>query len=546
MIDAHQWLAHDPDPKTRAELEHLLAADHDAAAERFAARLVFGTAGIRGAQGAGPNRMNRLTVRRLGAGVAQYLGAGASVVIGFDARRNSDVFAQDLAAVLSRAGIGVQMLPEPTPTPVLAFSVLELGTDLGLMVTASHNPPADNGCKVFLADGAQLRAPVDTEIDALIEAAPLPPVDIVADPELVEVLDGSIQRRYESTVAAVVGDLAHPPPVVAYTALHGVGDATLQRAFAAAGLPAPHSVPEQQEPDPAFPTVTFPNPEEPGAMDLVIALADEIGADLAIANDPDADRFAAAIPDGDAWRSLSGDEVGAVLCRHVLDRTAGDDRLVVSTVVCSSLVDKIARAAGVAHKSTLTGFKWIMAEAYADPTLRPVLAYEESLGYALTDAVHDKDGISAALAFVALTAELAADGRSVADLLAELAVEHGLHTTLSESVRFDGFDGVARAGALVNRLRADPPSELDGRTVTGFADYAEGADGLPATNMIRLVLDDRVRLLLRPSGTEPKLKMYFEQVDRVADVAEVPVARDRARTELDELASALQRILTTP
>lgn len=539
-----EWLAADPDPTTRAELESLVAAG-DAAAldDRFGARLVFGTAGIRGAQGAGPNRMNRVTVRRMVAGVAAHLGPGATVVIGYDARHNSDVFARDAADVLAAAGITALLIDGHVPTPVLAFAVPRHRADLGLMVTASHNPPADNGCKVFLADGAQLRSPVDTEIEAAIGAVPLPP-RVLPPPS-----GGSVRSLGSEVVDAYVEAIADAVPVpdagavrAAYTPLHGVGRPVFEAVFTAAGLPVPVSVPSQADPDPDFPTVSFPNPEEPGAMDAVVALAQRDRCHLAIANDPDADRLAVAVPLADGtWRTLTGDEVGALILDAVLAATSGPDRKVVSTVVCSSLVATMAAAHGLQHRETLTGFKWIMAEAYADPASTPVLAYEESLGYAATPIVRDKDGISAALWFMQLTGALMARGATPAGRLDELAVEHGLHATRSTSIRFDGPGAVDQAGAAVDALRAAPPADIGGRRVVEIRDYVAGGT-LPPTNLLRIDLEDDIRVLVRPSGTEPKTKLYLEQVIPVPEVIAVEPARRAAWDTLDTVAAEMAAV----
>ncbi|MFN3218948.1 MAG: phospho-sugar mutase [Acidimicrobiales bacterium] len=538
---ARAWMAVDPDPVTRAELQALIdAGDTEGLAERFDGRLRFGTAGIRGVQGAGPNRMNRVVVRRMAAGVGSWIGPGARAVVGYDARPNSDVYAHDLAAVLASLGVEAMILPTVVPTPVLAYAVRELRTTVGLMVTASHNPPADNGVKVFLADGAQLRAPHDAEIERSIDAAPLvgPTVDEPLPPGSVTVLDRYVIDRYVDDIAHSVERPFSGSLMVAYTPLHGVGRATLEAVFDATGLPAPVVAADQAEPDGTFPTVAFPNPEEPGAMDSLIATAIAAGADLAIANDPDADRLAVALPEGDRWRVLTGDEVGALLADRMLAVTSGPDRIVVSTVVCSSLVEKIATAAGVRHQTTLTGFKWIIGSAYADVRYRPVLAYEESLGYACTADVRDKDGISAALRFVELTEALAERGITPLRRLDELAVEHGLHATRAFSVRFDGAGAVQAAGAAVDRLRREPPTVLAGRSVTAIEDFAEGG-WLPPTNLLRLDLDGGVRVLMRPSGTEPKTKVYLEAVVAVDDVDAVPEARMQALAMLDGLRGPL-------
>lgn len=536
-----EWLAADPDPVTRAELVALIeAGDEMVLGERFSTRLAFGTAGIRGAQGAGPNRMNRVTVRRMVAGIAVHLGPGTTVVIGYDARHNSDLFARDAADLLAGEGIRSILIDRPVPTPVLAFAVPRHGADLGLMVTASHNPPADNGCKVFLADGAQLRSPVDAEIEAAIEAVPIPPRDLPPAVAGVQTLGTEIVDAYVSAVTDAVPVPDGAQVRAAYTPLHGVGRTVFEAVFRSAGLPVPVAVAAQADPDPDFPTVAFPNPEEPGAMDGVVALAKQEGCELAIANDPDADRLAVAVPLADGtWRTLTGDEVGALVLDVVLAATSGPDRKVVSTVVCSSLVATMAAAHGLHHRETLTGFKWIMAEAYADPDLTPVLAYEESLGYAATPVVRDKDGISAALWFVQLTGALEARGVTVARRLDELAVEHGLHATRAASVRFDGPGAVDLAGAAVDALRADPPTEIGGREVVEVFDYGDGGE-LPPTNLLRLRLDGGIRVLVRPSGTEPKTKLYLEQIVSVDDVTAVEAARHAAWATLDEVTAAME------
>jgi phosphomannomutase len=499
---AEEWLEQDPDPETRAELRTLLD-DPDALAERFGAKLEFGTAGMRGELGAGPNRMNRVTVMRAAAGLASVLGAErTSVVIGYDARHKSDVFAEDSAAVLTGAGIAVQLMPGPLPTPVLAYAVRHLGADAGIMVTASHNPPRDNGYKVYWADGAQIIPPLDAEISRAIDAVGR--VDALPTSADWEVLDDGIVEAYLRSLARLPLGTSRDVSI-AYTPLHGVGGAVLQRAFAWTGFPAPEIVAEQAEPDPDFPTVSFPNPEEPGAMDLALALGKN--RDLVIANDPDADRCAVAA----GGRPLTGDEVGGLLAEHVLRHTSGADRLVATTIVSSSLLGKIAAAHGVRHAETLTGFKWIM-KAGADRD-RFVYGYEEALGYCVGGddgvPVRDKDGIGAALAVAALAAETKATGRTLLDLLDDQARRYGLHATAQYSVRVADLPVIADAMA---RLRQSPPTALAGRTVTQVDDLAGGYDGLPPADVVRLRLVDGARVVVRPSGTEPKLKCYLEVV----------------------------------
>lgn len=531
---AQDWLAQDPDPDTRAELAALL--DDDAAlAERFGAKLEFGTAGLRGELGAGPNRMNRVTVMRAAAGLAAVLaGSGddrvcgraapQSVVIGYDARHKSDVFAEDSAGVLAGAGLAVHLMPRPLPTPVLAYAVRHLGADAGIMVTASHNPPADNGYKVYWNDGAQIIPPLDTEISAAIDAVRR--VDELPRGDAWHVLGDEIVEAYLHSLARLPLGVARDVSV-AYTPLHGVGGAVLRRAFEWTGFPVPDVVAEQAKPDPDFPTVAFPNPEEPGALDLALALGKN--RDLVIANDPDADRCAVAT----GGRILTGDEVGGLLAEHVLKHTSGTDRLVVTTTVSSSLLAKIAAAHGVRYAESLTGFKWIMKAGRGHD--RFVFGYEEALGYCVGGddgaPVHDKDGIGAALAVAAVAAEAKTTGRTLLDLLDDQARRYGLHATAQLSLRVAGLSLIADAMA---RLRAAPPDALGGRTVERVDDLAESSDGLPPADVLRLRLAGGGRVVVRPSGTEPKLKCYLEVVAPVAG----PLAH--ARTAAAAALSALR------
>ncbi|MBE1533693.1 phospho-sugar mutase [Actinomadura algeriensis] len=516
---AEAWLAQDPDPGTRAELRDVLdAGDERALADRFGSRLEFGTAGLRGEMGAGPNRMNRVTVMRAAAGLAATLPAGSHVIVGFDARHGSERFAGDTAAVLAGAGHTVEVFAEPVPTPVLAHAVRTSRAAAGVMVTASHNPPRDNGYKVYWRDGAQIVPPRDAEISAAIDAVGR--VDELPLGTSWEVR-ADLTPYLDAVAGLRLGD-ARDVSIV-YTPMHGVGSDVLHAAFASAGFPAPVVVPEQADPDPDFPTVAFPNPEEPGALDLALALAAERNADLVIANDPDADRCAVAVPTPSGWRPLTGDEVGGLLAEHVLRHTSGDDRLVVTTIVSSSLLGKIARAHGVRFAESLTGFKWIMkAGTRAD---RLVFGYEEALGYSVGDdrgvPVGDKDGVSAALAVAALAAEARRDGRTLLDLLDDQARRYGLHATAQVSVR---VQDVSRIAAAMARLRTDTPAELGGRAVESFDDLAAPSNGLPPTDGVRFHLSGGARVVIRPSGTEPKLKCYLEVV--------MPTADDRARAEV--------------
>ncbi|MDN3357093.1 phospho-sugar mutase [Actinomadura sp. DC4] len=531
---AEKWLEQDPDPETRTELRALLD-DPEALADRFGAKLEFGTAGLRGELGAGPNRMNRVTVKRAAAGLAAVLtdrddlASAPSVVIGYDARHKSDVFAEDSAAVLSGAGISVYLMPRTLPTPVLAYAVRHLGCAAGIMVTASHNPPRDNGYKVYWQDGAQIIPPLDEEISTAIDAVGR--VDELPLGTGWEVLDESIVESYLRSLARLPLGTAREV-TAAYTPLHGVGGEVLLRAFEWCGFAPPEVVPEQFTPDPDFPTVSFPNPEEPGAMDLALALGK--GRDLVIANDPDADRCAVAA----GGRMLTGDEVGGLLAEYVLRHTDGADRLVATTIVSSSLLGKIAEAYGVRHAETLTGFKWIM-KAGTDRD-RLVYGYEEALGYCVGGdegvPVRDKDGIGAALTVAAMAAEAAAEGRTLLDLLEDQARRYGLHATAQLSVRVEDLSLISDA---MVRLREAPPSSLAGRTVTEVDDLASGLDGLPPADVIRLRLSGGGRVIVRPSGTEPKLKCYLE----VVIPADGDEARAAASAELAALREAVADVL---
>ncbi|MFB9206387.1 phospho-sugar mutase [Nonomuraea spiralis] len=533
MRRARQWLAQDPDPDTRAELSALLEDDDlPALRERFQAKLEFGTAGLRGELGAGPNRMNRVTVMRAAAGLAGVLGAGKHVVIGYDARHKSDVFARDTASVLTGAGLHVSLLPRPLPTPVLAFAVRHLGADAGVTVTASHNPPRDNGYKVYWGDGSQIVPPVDREISAAIDAVGrVDQLPLDGPGTLTELGEGIVDDYIDAVTALPLGEARDLR--VAYTPLHGVGSGTLTGAFLAAGFETPMAVEEQRNPDPDFPTVAFPNPEEPGAMDLAIALAAKLGSDLVLANDPDADRCAVGVPlpDG-SCRMLTGDEVGGLLAEHVITHTTGD-RLVATTIVSSTLLSKIAQAHGVRYGETLTGFKWIIKAGEG-----LVFGYEEAIGYSVgSDAglpVHDKDGIGAALTVAAVAATAKRDGRTLLDLLDDQAVRYGLHATSQLSFRVADLSLIAGA---MDRLRAAPPATLGGHAVESVDDLSRGEGGLPPTEGLRFHLSGDGRVVVRPSGTEPKLKCYLEVV--VPVTGEVAEARASAARDLDGLKADL-------
>lgn len=534
---AQAWLAEDPDPDTRDELAKLIdSGDTEELSARFGGTLQFGTAGLRGELGAGPMRMNRSVVIRAAAGLAAYLKdkgqTDGLVVIGYDARYKSEDFARDTAAVMTGAGLKAAVLPRPLPTPVLAFAIRHLGAVAGVEVTASHNPPRDNGYKVYLGDGSQIVPPADAEIAAQIDAVATLH-DVPRPGAGWETLGDDVLNAYLARTDAVLAPDSPRTARTVYTAMHGVGKDTLLAAFERAGFPAPVLVAEQAEPDPDFPTVAFPNPEEPGAMDLSFAKAREVDPDLIIANDPDADRCAAAVKDATEgrtdWRMLRGDEVGALLAAHLVRR--GARGTFAESIVSSSLLGRIAEKAGLAYEETLTGFKWIARVE----GLR--YGYEEALGYCVDpEGVRDKDGITAALLLTELASELKEQGRTLLDLLDDLAVEHGLHATDQLPVRVEDLSLIADA---MRRLREQPPASLAGLPVTKAEDLTRGTDKLPPTDGLRYTLDG-ARVIVRPSGTEPKLKCYLEVVVPVAAKPELAAARAKAA----DLLAAIKRDLS--
>jgi phosphomannomutase len=544
LIDAAQaWVDDDPDHETRVELGGLLASAKEGNSEaltdlidRFSGMLEFGTAGLRGALGAGPNRMNRAVVIRAAAGLTAYLKANRPdpfVVVGFDARHHSDVFARDTAAVVVGAGGGASVMDHTYPTPVLAFAIRHLGADAGVMVTASHNPPQDNGYKVYLGDGSQIVPPADAEI-----AGQIARITTVAEVPLADdgwhTIGPEVLDAYLDACAHVVAPDSPRDLSVVHTALHGVGSDTLMRAFQRAGFPAPTAVSSQEHPDPDFPTVSFPNPEEPGAIDAALALARETGPDIVLANDPDADRCAVAVPvDGD-WRMLRGDEVGALLGAHILARGVEPDAVFANSIVSSRLLAAMARAAGIRHEETLTGFKWISRVE----GLR--YGYEEALGYCVDPAsVRDKDGVSACLLMAELAATLKAEGRGLTDLLDDLAIAHGVHATDSFSVR---VADLSQIDTVMRRLRDNPPAEVAGIAVSRADDLAAGSDALPPTDGLRYYLEDGSRVIVRPSGTEPKLKVYLESIEPVSKPK--PKALRQAREDAAERLGRIREAMT--
>lgn len=552
------WVADDPDADSQAEIKQLLttaqagdeagaAAEADLA-DRFRGELTFGTAGLRGALGAGPNRMNRAVVIRAAAGLVAYLkekvGEDFHLVIGFDARYGSKQFAEDTAAVAVAAGGRASLFACTLPTPVTAFALRHLGADAAVVVTASHNPPQDNGYKVYLGgravtdsgQGAQIVPPADAQIYAQIQAVE----SIAAVPRAEsgwEILGEDVVEAYMDRAASLAGEGPRDLRIV-LTSMHGVGGETAVEVFKRAGFTDVHPVAEQFQPDPDFPTVSFPNPEEPGALDLAFALARETDADIIIAHDPDADRCSAAIPDPSAeggWRQLTGDEVGALLGEAVARERAGDPAAVLAnSIVSSRLLSRIAKAHGLAHRATLTGFKWI---SRVDGI---VFGYEEALGYCVDpNYVRDKDGISASVKLVQMAAQAKERGVSLQDELDELARTHGLHATAPLSIRVENLELIAQGMA---NLRANGVPELAGSPVISTLDLSQGSDELPPTDGLVFTSDRGDRVIARPSGTEPKLKCYLETIVEVGseDVAD---ARKVAATRLEQMKADMRAAL---
>jgi len=531
---ARAWLDQDPDPATRSELQRLIETNDAELADCFAGRLHFGTAGLRGPLGPGPNRMNRVVVLQSAAGLARYLtehfAPECSVVIGYDARHNSDVFAHDTASIMQGAGVRAFVLPRPLPTPVLAFAIRHLGASAGVMVTASHNPPQDNGYKVYLEDGCQIVPPVDEQIAAMIDSvASSMRVDELPRNDRWQTLDESIVHSYAERALEILGpdEVDRRADVVSViTPMHGVGGRLLEQLLTDAGFAPCVRVDAQFDPDPDFSTVAFPNPEEPGAMDLALATAERVRPDVIVANDPDADRCAIGVPTpGGDYRMLSGDEVGYALGWWASRRDSSRSTLAQS-LVSGGMLKAIADSSTLDYQQTLTGFKWIGRI----PTLR--FGYEEALGYCVDpETVRDKDGITAALAVVDLIAELKADSRSILDLLDDLAREHGLYATRQVSLRVADLSTIR---TIMESLRSQPPTTVGKWAVETIVDLQQGTD-LPPTDGLVLTLAGQGRIIVRPSGTEPKIKAYLQVVVQVG--SSIEDARETAERQLDDLAN---------
>ena len=558
---AQRWVDEDPDPITRDAGRTLLeAGDMDALRAHFGQRLRFGTAGMRGALGPGPNRMNRALVRRVTAGLGQYVlstvneAASRGAVIGFDGRHGSRNFAEDAAAVLGGLGFRVYLFEQVVPTPTLGHALLELGGAVGIMVTASHNPPQDNGYKVYWSNGAQIIPPHDRGITQAIDEVgalgdiTVPDLDSLRNQGLLRPVPASVEAAYLAAVDELrVYDGPSGNLSIVYTAMHGVGRQMVERVLARHGYGL-HVVAAQGEPDPDFPTVSFPNPEEDGAMDLALDLARDVSADLVIANDPDADRLAVAIPTSKGYRQLTGNQVGALLADELLRYGDQDDRrLVVNTIVSSGILEVIAEAHGVDCRHTLTGFKWIANLAIDHDATggRFVMGFEEALGYTVGPVVRDKDGVSTALLFCDLAARCRAEGKTVLNRLEELARRYGVFVSCQHSIKLPGERGAEQIREMMTRLRRDPPKLIGGAAVRRVRDYQtrEARDlisgestvlQLPVSNVLAFDLDG-ARVLARPSGTEPKIKFYFEVRGDIGAEESLADAESRARETMHAL-----------
>jgi phosphomannomutase len=531
--EVNEWILDDPDQTTAQQLRDLLESkNYEQLRKYFSGFLQFGTAGLRGPIGPGPSCMNRAVVGRTAAGLAQFMKERnlKSIVIGRDARHGSEDFTRETAEIMSGAGMKVFVLPRPLPTPVLAFSINELGVDVGVMVTASHNPPQDNGYKVYLGgtiDSIEYRASqIISPTDGLISREIARITSLSSQPRRSKWvnLDDAIVEKYVARTSLLA---KNPGPLkIVYTALHGVGTETLMRVFHAASFPPPILVQAQADPDPDFPTVAFPNPEEPGAIDLALEVAREVDADLVIANDPDADRCAVAVNDpARGWRMLRGDELGALLGEYIARKSVGG--ILANSIVSSSILRKLADHHSMQFRQTLTGFKWLAQIKGLS------FGYEEALGYCVdSHSVNDKDGISAAIVLAQLARDLKMDGKTLLDLLDEIWLIHGYHGTEQISVR---IEDIGKVVALMENLRTHPPAHIGGRRVLSIDDLNVPTDELPPTDGLRLWLEGNIRVIIRPSGTEAKVKCYVEVITREGSLA--------AQKILDELREPLRQFL---
>ncbi|WP_428774131.1 phospho-sugar mutase [Vibrio sp.] len=560
------WLERDPDPKTRYELQHLIDEEQWTELEdRFNTRLEFGTAGLRGLVGCGPNRMNRLVIQETATGLGHYLieevehACQRGVVVGYDGRPDSEQFAKDTASVLAALGIKVYLTKKVAPTPVVAFGIKHFNAAAAVVVTASHNPPSDNAVKVYWENGAQIIPPHDAGIATQITAAAQKPIPLMSLDDarahgLLEWLGIDYFQSYRQTIRQDPLFQYHTNPgcvTIAYTAMHGVGANMAEALLEDAGFTKVFSVAEQREPDGRFPTVRFPNPEEPGAMDKVIALARSVGAQLACANDPDADRLAVAVrTDSGDYQMLTGDQVGCLFGHALLRRLGGEDKLVGNTIVSSTMLEKIADSFGASYYQTLTGFKWLTNVAMQQQTedKQFLFAYEEALGYTIGRNVWDKDGLSALVAFAQIAAELYSEGLSIWDRLEHIYRQYGLYLTAQRSLALS-----PDSPPVGDKLRANPPHQIANRKVTMIDDFktslryhvggATEAIALPTSDVLIYHLDDQSRVVVRPSGTEPKLKCYYQVTESFSPADKYPQVLERAQQAMDELIQFHQQSL---
>lgn len=574
MQDAMNWLARDPDPRTREELQHLIDEGmHDELEDRFTQRLEFGTAGLRGKVGCGPNRMNRLVIQETATGLGHYLiehVANASirgVVVGYDGRLDSKQFAIDTASVLTALGIKVYLTSDVAATPIVAFGIEHFNAAAAVVVTASHNPPEYNGFKVYWENGAQIIPPHDAGIAGEIDVASTKPIPLMSlsDAETQGKLVWLTEGYYQTYRAAinqspyVNNALESANTTITYTAMHGVGAKMAEDLLHDAGFHKVFSVAEQREPDGNFPTVNFPNPEEKGAMDLVVNLAKSVDADIACANDPDADRFAVAVrtdvtarTDDASYKMLTGDQVGVLFAHYLLSKPHTKNQLVGNSIVSSTLLEKVAQSHGATYFQTLTGFKWLanIGMQLEDEQNEFLFAYEEALGYTIGTQVRDKDGLSAIVVFAQLVEELKSQGRTVWDLLAQISFEHGVHTNAQRSIALD-----PDSPSIGSKLRAAQPKAINGVAISVIEDLQSSlrfviggnteAINLPSSDVLIYHLEDGTRIIVRPSGTEPKVKVYYETVTKFEGTETYEDTRLRGEEDMSKLIEQHQQELNS-
>ncbi|WP_029405162.1 phospho-sugar mutase [Vibrio splendidus] len=572
MQDAMNWLARDPDPRTREELQHLIDEGmHDELEDRFTQRLEFGTAGLRGKVGCGPNRMNRLVIQETATGLGHYLiehVANASirgVVVGYDGRLDSKQFAIDTASVLTALGIKVYLTSDVAATPIVAFGIEHFNAAAAVVVTASHNPPEYNGFKVYWENGAQIIPPHDAGIAGEIDVASTKPIPLMSlsDAETQGKLVWLTEGYYQTYRAAinqspyVSKEIESANTTITYTAMHGVGAKMAEDLLHDAGFHKVFSVAEQREPDGNFPTVNFPNPEEKGAMDLVVNLAKSVDADIACANDPDADRFAVAVrtdntarTDDATYKMLTGDQVGVLFAHYLLSKPHTKNQLVGNSIVSSTLLEKVAQSHGATYFQTLTGFKWLanIGMQLEDEQNEFLFAYEEALGYTIGTQVRDKDGLSAIVVFAQLVEELKSQGRTVWDLLAQISFEHGVHTNAQRSIALD-----PDSPSIGSKLRAAQPKAINGVAISVIEDLQSSlrfviggnteAINLPSSDVLIYHLEDGTRIIVRPSGTEPKVKVYYETVTKFEGTETYEDTRLRGEEDMNKLIEQHQQEL---